>query len=165
MTENMQKALLESVLNVAEAHTWVKEIGDNRGQAVEAILKRVYLQPGNPWCAAFVSYVGWSVLRKRWPLPLVGGCVSLFDYAKGKGMIETAPAPGDIFLMWSNSKGRFAHTGFVSGVSIDYRTIEGNTNPEGSREGDGVYIRTRKVHPNDRFIRWINHVGLIFTTI
>lgn len=151
-------APLAAVLNVARAHTWVRETaGANRGEAVNAILARVGLPPGNPWCAAFVSYIGWAVLRGAWPLPLVGGCVSLYDAAVAAGLVRSQPAPGAVFLLWNDRLGRFAHTGFVTGLADedgDLPTVEGNTSPDGSREGTGVFVRARLFGSRDRFIHW-----------
>lgn len=147
-----------AVLNVARAHTWVRETqGSNRGEAVNAILARVGLPPGQPWCAAFVAYVGWAVLRGAWPLPNVGGCMSLFAAARAREMLRDTPAPGAVFLIWSPSLNRFAHTGFVTaGPDEDgeWPTVEGNTNTGGSREGTGVFLRARAFGPRDRFIHW-----------
>lgn len=141
--------------------------GANRGQFVEHVLKFVGLEPGQPWCAALLSYVGWRALRQAdtkrssWPLPKTGGCVVLADFAHAKGVVRTAPEAGDVFLVWFPKKGRFAHTGFVVGGVKDLgegrwaaTTIEGNTSDGGSREGWGTLERTRVFGPKDRFIRW-----------
>jgi hypothetical protein len=52
--------------------------------------------------------------------------------------------PGAVFCISSgNGKG---HCGFVESVgSGRIKTIEGNTTAAGSREGDGVYRRTRAI--------------------
>lgn len=150
--------VITAVVNVGRAHTWVRETqGSNRGEAVNAILARVGLTPGQPWCAAFVAYVGWAVLRTEWPLPLVGGCMSLFAAARDRGMVRTVPARGAIFLIWSDSLTRFAHTGFLTGLGDEggeLPTVEGNTNDNGSRDGTGVFVRRRAFGPKDRFIHW-----------
>lgn len=145
-----------TLLNVARGHTWVEEQGANRGQAVEAILKRVSLAPGQPWCAAFVSYIGWLVLRERWPLKLVGGCATLAEDALAKGLFSRQPAAGRIFLLFSEKHHRFNHTGFLweQSPAGAWKTIEGNTNAGGSPEGTGVFVRERAFDPKDRFIEW-----------
>ena len=156
MTADERRAI---VVNVARAHTWVREQGPNRGQAVEAILERTGLSGGFAWCAAFVAYIGWSVLRAAWPLPMVAGCMSLHQAAVAKSLVREQPAPGAIFLLWGKAGDgmtRFRHTGFLWDEirpSI-WRTVEGNTNGEGSTEGDGVYVRQRTFGPSDRFIWW-----------
>jgi hypothetical protein len=148
---------VRAVLNVAVAHTWVRETqGANRGEAVNAILARVHLPPGLPWCAAFVSYCGWAVLRDGWPLPLVGGCATLGEAAFVRGLLRQQPAPGAVFLTWSDAKNRYNHTGFVTAQQGHdlFQTVEGNTSPDGSPEGTGVFVRARRFGARDRFIHW-----------
>ena len=150
----MQVDARDAVVSVARAHTWVREVGANRGQAVEAILKRVGLAPGLPWCAAYIAYVGRAALGPLWPLPMVGGCATLGERALALGMLREEPAIGAIFLLWSAKHGRFNHTGFVTTVAVPCYTVEGNTSPDGSPEGTGVFERRRTFKPEDRFVHW-----------
>lgn len=150
----------DAVLNVARSLLFMREInGPNRSELIDEMIRRTGLDPTKrlPWCAAFVAWVGYAALRKLWPLRKVAGCVSLFDDAQAKGMIRTAPAAGAVFLLWSDAKGRFAHTGFVVGEAAgvgSWETLEGNTNEAGHREGIGTFARTRRWGPKDRFIHW-----------
>lgn len=148
---------VEIVLAVARSQLWVREVGgDNRGQVVEHYLGVVGLAPGNPWCAAFVAWVG-SASVPRWPLPRTGGCQALKEAAERARLLRDRPAPGSVFLIWRPALHRFAHTGFVVGaVAEGWKTLEGNTNPDGGREGYGVFERVRKFAPEDRFIHWID---------
>jgi len=51
--------------------------------------------------------------------------------------------PGDIFLL-QRSATDWHHTGIITGIDNDvFSTIEGNTNTDGSVNGNGVYSRTR----------------------
>lgn len=150
---------VDCVLNVAWSFRWVKETqGSNRGEVVDEMIRLTGLDPAKrlPWCAGFVSYVGYAVLRKDWPLPKVAGCVSLYDAGNERGMVRMSPAEGSIFLLWLPSKNRFGHTGFVIKELSPglYATIEGNTNTDGSHDGTGVYIRERRFGPRDRFLDW-----------
>jgi hypothetical protein len=148
---------VRAVLNVATALTWVRETqGANRGEMVNAMLARVHLPPGQPWCAAFCAWVGWAVLRDRWPLPMVGGCASLGEAAAKKGLLRDEPVPGAVFLLWSDQANRFRHTGFITAQQGHdlFATVEGNTSPDGSPEGTGVFVRARRFGPKDRFIWW-----------
>lgn len=74
---------------------------------------------------------------------------------------------GDVFLIWSDLKARYAHTGIIERVRgngasesglvwCDCDTIEGNTNGDGGPEGWGVLRRRRRFYPatKDTFIRW-----------
>lgn len=82
---------------------------------------------GQPWCAAFVSWVLMQAfgqaaakkLLKHWPYVYCPTLGNLFTrYAN--------PQVGDIVIFWRG--GEFAHTGIVTKVSGDYfETIEGNT--------------------------------------
>jgi hypothetical protein len=52
--------------------------------------------------------------------------------------------PGQVFGLYFESKKRVAHVGLiVSETKFSYITIEGNTDTDGSREGDGVYRKIR----------------------
>lgn len=153
----LQLSVVEALLRLAQSYRWVRETqGSNRGEVVNRFLSRVGLEPGNPWCAAFVSVVGQDMLLKEWPLPMVGGCATLGEAAAAKKMLFDQPAPGAIFLIYCPSKKRFAHTGFVVGPDTDghWITIEGNTAEDGGRDGTGVFKRRRKFGPEDRFVYW-----------
>lgn len=141
--------------------------GDNHGQVVETFLKLTGNSPGDPWCAAFVSFVGWRALlnitpttlkrASAWPLPRTAGCKVLGDFAAKQGILMGKPEVGDVFLKYYASKRRFAHTGFVLSVLDDGTclTLEGNTNqkPE-ERNGWGVFIKKQHFKVSDRFVRW-----------
>lgn len=148
---------ITTVLNIASGHQWVRETaGPNRGEIVDQIIKTTGLTPPIPWCAAFVAYIGRLALAKQWPLKPWAGCDPLADEAKLKNLFRVVPTKGVIFLLWSESAG-FRHTGFVSDYdSTDNRwnTIEGNTSPDGSPEGTGVFLRKRTFKDKDGFIRW-----------
>lgn len=147
---------VEMVLRIARGYDWVREVGgNNKGEVVEHILRSVGLKPGQPWCAAFVSMVGRVAFGDDWPLPNVGGCYTLGEAAAKKEILYKFPAPGAVFLLWSQSKGRFHHTGFVDKSSRNgWWTVEGNTNEEGSVDGDGVERKVRDFDPRDRFVYW-----------
>lgn len=158
------------LIGAAKAFLPVREHGKpNHGEQVELFLQRTGLPGGYPWCAAFVAYVGYYAFldnegkRSLWPLPLTAGCQPLADYAKSHDALVEDPVPGDVFLVYFPSLGRFAHTGVVltSPDANGYiRTIEGNTNDDGSRDGIGVFFRSRKLDPRagHRFIRWVSLV-------
>ena len=147
--------MTDAVLAAARALLFVREEppNTNAGQAVEAMLKVTGLGKGYPWCAAFVAHVGQSALGLRWPLPLTASCAKLGEFARAHGALVDRPEPGDVFLLYYPSLKRFAHTGFVLDPATG-ATVEGNTSGGGSREGWGVFARSRVWKPEDRFIRW-----------
>ena len=66
------------------------------------------------------------------------------------------PASGDIFGIFFPNKNRIAHVGFIDQWQTDWViTVEGNTNIEGSREGDGVYRKRRPVKSIYQVARYI----------
>ncbi|WP_242689030.1 peptidoglycan-binding protein [Pedobacter sp. SYSU D00535] len=124
-----------------------EETGRNDGKRVEAYLAYTGLPKGNPWCAAFIS---WTYGKAGLPEPRTAWSPALFPADKviwrnGK-QVRSLPQSGDIFGIWFPNKKRIAHAGFVDHWTDKWLiTVEGNTNPEGSREGDGVYKRRRWV--------------------
>jgi hypothetical protein len=123
----------------------VRELsGRNDGVEVETYLKYVWLKKGQPWCAAFVSWVyGQNGIKKA----RSGGCVALMEQGRTiyiKDKFTQLPQYGDVFFIWYVNKNRVAHTGFIDKWSEEWvTTVEGNTNQAGSREGDGVYRKKR----------------------
>lgn len=120
-----------------------EKTGRNDGPEVERYLKYAGLSKGQPWCAAFVSWcLGQNKIYK-----VTGGTVALMEM--GKTVYKTGgknklPRKADVFFIWFAEKNRVAHTGFIDLWNPNLAiTVEGNTNPEGSREGDGVYKKRR----------------------
>ena len=65
---------------------------------------------------------------------------------------QTTPLPGDIAII-DLGKGA-GHVCVILEVNGDLvKTVEGNTNNNGSANGDGVYIRERKISKFIGFIR------------
>ena len=111
-----------------------------------------------PWCATFVS---WCAEMAGIPRSIIGRstCASRhsygFDvvfYAGGSTLNSSSdndsrfmgynytPKKGDLFFTRS-----WSHVGLVVGVSGSYViTVEGNTNSDGSAEGDGVFRRSSR---------------------
>lgn len=154
-------------LAVCNGFVGFTEQGPNSGQVVDAFLKSVGLKPGQPWCAAFLSYCGaraFSITGKStWPVPMAGGCAYLGSWATKKKVLYTTGQPGDLALFYYPKMKRFAHIGAlvapVPGKPNTWITIEGNTSGGGSREGWMVRkFEERVIDPaaGHRFIRWVN---------
>ena len=154
-------------LAVCNAFVGFKETRPNAGQVVDTFLASTGLKPGNPWCAAFVSFCGFrafSVHQKtsRWPVPITAGCTVIAKWAKENNVLVNIGQAGDLVLFYYPSMGRFAHVGvLVSPVPNKpnaWITIEGNTSGDGSRDGWMVAKRERLIDPakGHRFVRWVN---------
>lgn len=144
-------------LKIAQSQNGVQEVpkNSNAGPAVESYLKSVGLGKGYAWCMAFVY---WSVkqaateLKTNSPLIKTAGVLRQWNEIQ-RSFKYSMPKPGDIFIM-DFGKGQ-GHTGFVVEVYANgtMKTIEGNTNNEGSREGYEVAYRVRKNSAMKGFIR------------
>jgi hypothetical protein len=125
-----------------ELERGVREVGgNNRGPDVEAYLAAVDLPAGEPWCCAFVVtgiMNGAGALGVPCTCPSTGSCLHL--WARATNARVKVPQAGDVYvLQHSPSTG---HVGFVETVSESGQVlteISGNTNREGSREGDSVW--------------------------
>jgi len=138
------------VIALATAQLGVRELtGNNDGKAIEGYLAYVYLKKGNPWCAAFVSWVfnqaGYKKPRSAWSPDLFPGTHRIRD-----------PVAAAVFGIYFPALKRIAHVGLVAGTQHDMLiTIEGNTNLAGSREGDGVYKKLRHKRFIAAYANWI----------
>jgi predicted nuclease of predicted toxin-antitoxin system len=162
-------------LEVAAGEIGVREDppGSNHGRKVEQYQASVGVDPGEPWCAAFVYWcfaTAASDLGVANPMKekkcRTGSVVELWDRANANGAkIVTRDAafadpsrvlPGMVFVI--TMSGGHGHTGLVSKVTGNtLETIEGNTNDGGSREGIGVFRR------NGRSIVSINRGFIAFS--
>lgn len=151
------------IVSEALRHVGKKEVGNNRGTFVERLLARVGLGGGYPWCAAFVSSVLQDAGVKAGPK--IGRAAvrnwEKWAHTNGRLIKLDQVKPGDLFF-WINPNGT-GHIGIVEAVKWSQAThttmiytIEGNTNSSGSREGDGVYRKTRLPSAKIQFIRSTN---------
>ena len=152
-------------LHIAATQVGVRESGgNNRGPMVDKFLAIVGLR-GKAWCVSFIYWtlrragVPASALPKRWK---AAGVRYWHDWAIENGRRKAEPKRGYLFYWLTRIDGP-GHGGWVNAVVKDndrmmgFRTIEGNTNFRGLREGDGVYRKMRtvaflKAHPVWGFI-------------
>ena len=130
--------------------------GKNDGKQVEAYLKSVKLGKGYPWCAAFVH---WCFVQCG--IKTTINAMALSSHRPGhiiyfKGTKIQTPQAGDVFTLYYPKLKRIGHTGFFDKQinSKIYRSVEGNTNAAGSREGDGMYINYRSYNSTYSINRW-----------
>ena len=150
-------SIQKKILAIAEKEGYgKKEIsGQNRGPAVRKYLSAVNINFPAPWCAAFVVWVLKEALKESFSLAFIssGYCPDLHEFAVKNKILSKVPEPGDVFLVYDSISSY--HTGFVLSVSGDYfKTIEGNSNTNGSSNGDGIYSNTRPICDSYRFIKW-----------
>jgi len=135
------------LIEVASSQIGVKErTGHNDGKQVEKYLRATGLGKGNAWCAAFIT---WCHEQANIPNPKSAYCP---DWFKSNVVYERNALniwvytfkKGQVFGLYFEAKRRVAHVGILEGeTKFSYETIEGNTDADGSREGDGVYKKIR----------------------
>ncbi|WP_316839125.1 peptidoglycan-binding protein [Pedobacter gandavensis] len=123
--------------------------GKNDGQQVELFLAVVGLKKGEPWCAAFISWLFHKMGRTK---PKSGWSPDLFPKSK----LTKAMLPGNLIGIYFPDKKRIAHVGMIEKARGSWIVaIEGNTNLKGSREGDGVYRKRRHLKSIHQISDWI----------
>lgn len=177
----------QNLVDIALKEVGVREvpINSNRGARVEDFQKYVGAWlVGSAWCAAFVAwcfgqaYPGANPAGKQsaaimgfWTRNKDRGDFVRFlasDVKSGKYKIE----PGDLFVLCSDPakvpgvqsgviKGHTGHVGICDGVMLNatkFGTVEGNTNEAGSREGGGVYHRSRSLD-EAKLVGFVRYLG------
>ena len=130
--------------------------GSNNGPMVNIFNASCGLDPDEhaPWCASVANY---GYLQNG----LLGhGAYSPNWYLKSRVVSLHDVQPGDVALVYFPSKGRYAHTIACvekvvesAGRAVEVVTLEGNTNAQGSREGD-QFARRRRPADTLTFVRW-----------
>lgn len=141
---------------IAAAHIGELERTRNRSPFILKIWRETwedggeYYENREPWCAAFVCWcikqsIGTNVRLGALPSRVLSPSVHLMRE-------RLAGNSGARIVGWRDAQAgdlitflpAFSHIGIVERCDVGgLWTIEGNTNGEGSREGDGVYRRTR----------------------
>ena len=148
----------ELVRNIAKGFIGTREVGNNGGPQVTRFLKSVGLRPGNPWCAAFVSFCLDSAKIKtlRTRSGLARHFISKNKTIKATKVMQTnQELPPGTVVVWRRGTTTFGHVGFVdSWRGKSGSTIEGNTSSgrSGSQSnGGGVWSRKRIINPYNHF--------------
>jgi hypothetical protein len=150
----------EEVLYLAGKLCFVREVGgQNKGVWVNTIQKVTGNGDGDSWCASFVSLVLGIAYEGKSPLPRTASCDVILEHARDNGWLSDTPDVGDVFLCMKSPTDAY-HTGFVAKVLADrVETIEGNSNDEGSANGDRACKRegdrARKLSPGKlQFVKY-----------
>ena len=149
-----EKERRDRLVAYAKAEIGVREqTGKNDGKRVEEYLAVAGLKKGQPWCAAFVS---WLFAKEGFSRPRSGWSPDLFPSSR----LARSALPGDVLGIYFQEYRRIAHVGLIEKMVGDWCfSYEGNTNNNGSREGDGVYHRRRHVKTIYRIANWVKEGG------
>jgi len=161
--------LVKAAIEFATTQIGVKErpLGSNRGREVDQYLRAVGLNPigaSFAWCVAFTHFCYLKAaesLRRDNPHIKTPGVLDHWNKAGRKpGVIRITKAeaiadpglvkPGSLFII-DLGQG-LGHSGMVIETTNGHLiTVEGNTNPGGSRNGIGVFKRdARKINQINR---------------
>lgn len=171
-------ALRTMLAGIPKGEVGVREEGINTGKRVREYQAASSLSgSGWFWCAAFLD---WCVLQMgRYPdfLAALGMTPEQFDawrprtpaaygfapWADRHGLLvmrgeqARTPAPGRLHTLDIVSYRSASHCGIV--ITDDDKgiitTVEGNTGADGSRNGDGVYLKRRKQSDVREIVRFI----------
>lgn len=155
--------IANKLVELAKTQVGIRETSRNQGKGIEKYWSATTYPTGyknrEPYCAAFICWlVKEAVKGTKVPFSLLRSPVAYDSEKWARANAErgvkllsnkSAPLPGDIFTLSAAS-----HVGLViknNGKTVT--TIEGNTDRSGSREGDGVYQRTRSVSSIRKLIR------------
>lgn len=93
-----------------------------------------------PWCATFATWAYQTAGVKKDTFPVTASVYTAMNWYKQHNRWSEYPSIGAQVIY-----GRDKHTGIVIAFDADtITTVEGNTNDNGSAEGDGVYIKHRQ---------------------
>lgn len=147
------------IIEIAKSYIGKKEKKNNSGfedPQMEKDMKEVGWQPGWAWCAGFIEMIAWKAFpEKKDKIKglFVPSAVSTYRNLVGAGHQRSMiPEVGDFVFFQKMEDGNplwTGHCGIVSEVinATTFKSIEGNTNAGGSREGDSVQEKKRHVDP------------------
>lgn len=151
----------ELVAKIAESKVGLHEHGGaNKGKDIQEFFDSDNYDPngdrpgddGYAWCAAFVCrIVQLAMLGRAWTFkrPTTPGAWDFIRWSHAQdNSTWTKLSPGADIERGDLIVYTFSHIGIATS-SPDahgyFSTVEGNTNSAGSREGDGVYKKTRHI--------------------
>ena len=160
---------MSKIVEIAKGYVGQEELPNNSGfknKDFEKRMKEVGFQKGQAWCSYFAELV-WKEAGEDVKPFSASAFKTYLNYEKAGRKGEVKPVPGSLVVWRSvvNGQPQWAgHIGIVVEVSEDsFKTIEGNTNAKGGREGIQVALKTRQynwsaekglrligfIHPND----------------
>ena len=147
--------LADKLVSLARNEIGVEEVdGSNCGVRVDADKSATNLPPHEawPWCAAFVCWLVREAIRTDGPYtfarPTTAGAWDFENWSKKQdNSTHTLRTPGNDIKAGDIVIFKFSHIGLCvrSAEAGRIRTVEGNTDAAGSREGGGVFERSRSL--------------------
>jgi len=154
-----EASIRERLADTLLSYLHVKELtGNNDGQEVEMFIEASGLDAKGqyPWCAAFISYI------------YQANCLGVPPYSARAAawfpperiIPDKDAVTGDVYSLYYNSLGRIGHIGMYLLPYLNETPYvvggEGNTNAEGSREGNQVAKRLRPRATIHNSANWVD---------
>jgi len=165
----------KTIEEIARGYIGQQEIAGNLGfkdKLFEKRMKEVGFEKGFAWCSLFSERV-WTDFyqQKGTPVALAkikklcsASAVTTYNNFKADGsfIVSSTPKIGAI-VIWSHGSGPQGHAGIVVEIvdSTTFKSVEGNTNDQGGREGIEVAEKTRKTN-NPFSSKGLNIKGFIY---
>jgi hypothetical protein len=148
-----------SIATTYHSQLYVRETeGPNNSPEIRQYLAVTGVKTPAPYCAAFVAWCfeqhGVVTVRSAWSPDWFPKAKLI--YTKGKPF-KDKPRQADVFGIYYPELKRIAHVGFIDKWPPgDYAiTFEANTNTNGSRNGNGNYLKRRVKSNLHSISRWV----------
>jgi len=147
-------------LDLAESYIGTTELtGNNDGLEVEQFLRSVGLSKGNPYCAAFISFILDETPGIKSPTiktALASKFITNESIDARHVLRGMESIPEGTIVIWQKGNTIFGHAGFVEEQlsRSEFTTIEANTGSGtygDQSDGDGVWRRQRSIMPGNYF--------------
>jgi hypothetical protein len=143
---------LATPLEWMSEHVGIKEVPEqsNRGVLIDEANLYVGSPLGSPWCAAVISL---AYKKNKITSPRDARAAALFP--RNRLINLRFVKAGDLGGVYFPEIGRIGHVFMVRKIFGQFvLTVEGNTNMNGSRNGDGIYYYIRPLSQVRYFSRW-----------
>lgn len=150
-------SIVEQIIAVAKGYIGQQEVQPNlsfKDPSFLAKMKARGWQVGQPWCGYFAkqcwveAYAENVELLSKVKSLLNGGALSTLENCRADKtfMVNMTPAPGAICI-FVEGHGPNGHAAIVTAAEdINFLTVEGNTNTDGSRDGYEVAPKSHQLN-------------------
>lgn len=163
----------DKIVQVAQSYLFQEEISGNKGFKNPSFQKKMAdcgWNLGQSWCAYFCELVWKEAYGKTNPLyPALDrlfspSATATFSNFSGNTQFTTGKTPKvGALAVWRYGNGWQGHIGIVAEIrnKNEFRSVEGNTNTDGSREGYGVFNKVRATNLPPK-TKGLNLIGFIY---
>lgn len=143
------------VVQIAKSYIGKTEKPNNQGfndAAFEKKMQAVGFEKGHAWCAYFTELVfkeAYPTNKELDKLFSASAVTTFYNFQKANYKISIKPEVGSLVIWQTQKDGKpqwTGHAGIVVEVNGDtFKSVEGNTNDGGGRDGYIVALKSRKV--------------------